>query len=364
MSAAQTVICNFWSRRFKSMNEKFSDCPQIRQRLTETRIGSAIAAAPQVSVIIPAYNITPYIKETLDSVFAQTYENFEVVLVNDGSQDTRELEIALKPYFDKIVYGKQANSGASLARNAAICLARGELLAFLDGDDIWKPEFLASSVDFLEKNDLEMVYCDAELFGAQLFAGRTFMQDAPSKSEVNTLSLINAECNVITSGTLIKKELTEKFDLFDTNLPRMQDFDLWFRFAKNGARIGFQTDVLIKYRVRPNSLSGTNVNRAERNIRALNVINDKYDLNEREKTVWHAQMALCEAELELEKGKLCLVQGDFSEAQTHIVKANKFYRKPKLSLLTMMMSISPQLALTLFKKIRPAEFSFISPDKS
>ena len=64
----------------------------------------------------------------------------------------------------------------------------------------------------------------------------------------------------------------------------MQDFDLWFRLAKNGAKIGYQTEVLLKYRVRPNSLSGTNVERAERNISALNVIREKYDLNERKKT--------------------------------------------------------------------------------
>ena len=346
------------------MEEKLSDCSNILKRLTEKRIGNKVAAAPKVSVIIPAYNIAPYIKESLDSVFAQTYKNFEVILINDGSKDTSELEVELASYFDKIVYGKQANMGASRARNAAICLARGELLAFLDGDDIWQPEILESNVNFLEKNNLEMAYCDAELFGESFFSGKTFMQNAPSNGEVTTVSLINAECNVITSGTIIKKDLTEKFGLFDVNLPLMQDFDLWFRLAKNGAKIGYQTKVSLKYRVRSSGLSGTNINRSERNIRALNVIKGKCELNEREKAVWEKQMAMCEAELELEKGKFCLAQGDFFNAQTHIVQANKFYRKPKLSLLSGLMKVSPKLAQSLFKKIRPAEFSFISPDKS
>lgn len=346
------------------MEEKLTDCPRIVKRLIEKRIGDRIADAPKVSVIIPAYNIAAYIAESLDSVFAQTYKNFEVVVINDGSTDTNELENALAPYFDQIIYGRQENLGAAPARNAAICLARGELLAFLDGDDVWHPDFLESSIEFLEKNDFEMVYCDAELFGESLFAGRTFMQNAPSNGAVTTISLITAGCNVITSGTVIKKDLIAKFNMFDTDLPRMQDFDLWFRLAKNKVRIGYQTKVLINYRVRPNSLSGTNVERSERNIRALNVIKNKYELDERENPMWEKQMAMCEAELELERGKLCLVQRDFSNAQTHFAKANEFYRKPKLSAINWLMRFSPHLTLRLFRKIRPSEFLFISPDES
>ena len=344
------------------MQEKYSDGAKIKQRLTEQRIGKNVSAdAPKVSVIIPAYNIAPFVKETLDSVFAQTYTDFEVILLNDGSKDSADLEKVLEPYFDKIIYGRQENAGASMARNAAICLARGTLLAFLDGDDIWLPNYLESQIAFLEKTDFEMIYCDALLFGEPLFAGQTFSQTSPSRGKVTTESLINTDCNVITSGTVLNKYLVEKFEMFDTDLPFMQDFDLWFRLAKSGARIGYQTEVLIKYRVRLGSLSGTNVNRSERNIRALNVIRDKYELDERELKVWEKQMLLCEAEHELEKGKLCLANGEFAEAQTHIAEANKYLRKPKLTLINWLIRLSPRLALRLFKQIRPAEFSFIAP---
>ncbi|CAN5380525.1 hypothetical protein BH20ACI1_BH20ACI1_00550 [soil metagenome] len=343
------------------MEEKFSDCPTILERLTEKRFGSQVAAAPKISVIIPAYNIAPYIKETLDSVFAQTYKDFEIVLVNDGSTDTEELEKVLAPYFDKIIYAEQTHLGASQTRNAAICLAQCEFLAFLDGDDIWFPGFLESSINYLEKNSLEMVYCDAELFGERLFSGKTFMQTAPSNGKVTAISLINCECNVITSGTVIKKDLIVKFNMFDTDFTQRQDFDLWFRLAKNGAKIGYQKKVLLKYRVRLSSLSGTNIDRAERNIRALDVVN-KYELNEQEKAVWEKQMALCEAQLELEKGKSCLISGDFPKARTHIAQANKFYRKSKLSLIIGLINFSPQLALRLFRKIRPSEVAFILPN--
>lgn len=315
--------------------------------------------APKVSVIIPAYNIAPYIIETLNSVFAQTYKDYEIIIVNDGSKDTKDLEIALEPFFDKIIYAEQTNAGASVARNSAISLARGELLAFLDGDDIWLPRFLESQINFLEKENLEMVYCDAEIFGDALFEGRSFMSDSPSNGAVTTESLITGECNVITSGTILKKDLIEKFGNFDVNIPRSQDFDLWFRLAKSGARIGYQREILLKYRVRPDNLSGGNVKRSERNIIALEMIKKKYDFTAHETEIWQKQMAQCEAELELEKGKFCLANGEFSEAQQHIAEANKYFRKPKLSLINWLVKFSPELALKLFKKSRPAEFSFI-----
>ncbi|CAN5265796.1 hypothetical protein BH10ACI1_BH10ACI1_33520 [soil metagenome] len=336
----------------------------MNEKITDVIKGKNISSnAPKVSVIIPAYNIAPYITETLNSVFAQTYTDYEIIIVNDGSKDTEELETALAPFFDKIIYGKQINAGASVARNSAISLARGELLAFLDGDDIWLPRFLESQIDFLEKQDLEMVYCDAEIFGDEFFDGENFMKNSPSVGAVTPESLITSECNVITSGTVLKKDLLERFGTFDVAIPRAQDFDLWFRLAKSGARIGYQREILLKYRVRPDNLSGSNVKRSERNIRALEIIKDKYDFNERETGIWEKQMALCEAEYELEKGKFYLANGEFAEAQTHIAEANKFFRKPKLSLMIWLINLSPQLAVRLFKKARPAEFSFIAPEK-
>lgn len=346
------------------LEEKYADREQIKLRITNLRVGRQTVEKPKVSVIIPAFDIAPFVCETLDSVFAQTYNNFEVILINDGSTDTAELNAALAPYFERIVYAEQANMGASRARNTAICLAKGEYLAFLDGDDIWLPDFLLSQVEFLERNNFDMVYCDAELFGEPLYEGERYTRTSPSRGKVSTESLISAECNVITSGTVLKKKWVVDFNLFDTELAQMQDFDLWYRLAKRGAKIGYQSGVLVKYRVRSNSLSGTNVERSYRNIRALNVISEKYGLTASERRVWEAQMTVYEAEYELEQGKFSLTKGDFPGARAHIVKANKYFRKPKLFLLTALLKISPELTLRLFKRFRPAEYSFIAPPKS
>ncbi len=96
----------------------------------------------------------------------------------------------------------------------------------------------------------------------------------------------------------------------------------------------------------------------------MEIVEKKYNLNEAEMKMWEKQVASCRAELELERGKLCLVQGDFTEAKNNFAVANKFYRKPKLSALNFLLRLSPRLTARLFKAIRPAEFSFIAPDKS
>ena len=110
-------------------------------------------SAPLVSVIIPAYNIAPYIGETLDSVFAQTFANYEVIVINDGSPDTDEFERVIEPYRERIRYISQKNGGASSARNAGLRAATGQLIAFLDGDDLWSPNYLEEQLKFIDGFD-------------------------------------------------------------------------------------------------------------------------------------------------------------------------------------------------------------------
>src|SRR5258705_13769750 len=99
-----------------------------------------------VSVVIPAFNVGDFIAQALDSVLAQKYRHFEIVVVNDGSPDTPVLEAALAPYRDRITYISQENAGPSAARNAGVERCRGDLIAFLDGDDIWLPDCLTEQV--------------------------------------------------------------------------------------------------------------------------------------------------------------------------------------------------------------------------
>ena len=106
---------------------------------------------PKVSVIIPTYNRSKYVTKAIDSVLAQTYRDFEIIVVDDGSTDnTKEV---LKPYTDRIKYLYQENTGVSAARNAGIRAAGGQWIAFLDSDDEWLPEKLSIQMDYLSRHN-------------------------------------------------------------------------------------------------------------------------------------------------------------------------------------------------------------------
>jgi len=157
-----------------------------------TPAGGAIAQgvgpagdAPAVSVIMPAYNVSQFISEALESVFAQTFKDYEVIVVNDGSPDTDELLRALAPYRGRIRYIEQENRGVSAARNAAIRAARGHYVAHLDPDDLWEPGYLAAQLaEFARDPSIDVLYPDALIFGDAPEAGRRFMDWCPSSGEV------------------------------------------------------------------------------------------------------------------------------------------------------------------------------------
>ncbi len=142
---------------------------------------------------MPAYNAAPYIGETLDSVFAQTFIDYEVIVVNDGAPDTLELERALVPYKSRIRYIKQENLGAGAARNEGLRAAQGEFIAFLDADDLWLPNYLEEQLKFIRANDFDLVCADAMHFGDSPLAGRTymeaFMETAPVEGELTHFAI-------------------------------------------------------------------------------------------------------------------------------------------------------------------------------
>lgn len=331
--------------------------------MSEKRTGkSAAPENPQVSVIIPCYNNHDLIAETLRTVFAQTFQDFEVILINDGSPDTAELEENLAPFFDKMIYVRQENKGASAARNTGIYFARGAYLAFLDGDDLWLPEYLEMQMKFIAESDFQMVYCDALMFGQKPWDGKKYMETAPSRGEVSAASLILTECNVITSGTVVEKKQVAARQGFDESAAalRVEDFDLWIGLAKQGCRIGYQQKVLLNYRVGFTGLSGGNVSRAERSVQALKLIKNKNQFTQNELAAWNLQLKRATAQLELEKGKFHLVQENFEQSLIHFAEANKFLRKKKLQFLIWLIKNKPRLVIKIYKKFRADEFKFVN----
>ena len=183
---------------------------------------TASSESPAVSVIVPAYNTAGYIAECLESVFAQTYRDFEVIVVNDESPDTPALERALEPFRSRIVYLTQKSVGFR-ARNTAIRASRGRYIALLDSDDAWNPDFLEVQVAALERDPtLDAIYPDAMLFGDHPHAGRTFMEICPSNGPVTFASLVTQRCNVLVS-LLMRREAMFRVGLFDESLRSVED---------------------------------------------------------------------------------------------------------------------------------------------
>ena len=125
---------------------------------------------PLVSIIVPCYNQAQYLAETLDSVLAQTYSNWECIIVNDGSPDnTEEIAKAYCVKDKKFIYISQDNAGVSMARNNGISISHGEYILPLDGDDLIAPTYLEKAISIFIKNpNTKLVYCEARKFGASM----------------------------------------------------------------------------------------------------------------------------------------------------------------------------------------------------
>ncbi|HMO82299.1 MAG TPA: glycosyltransferase family A protein [Pyrinomonadaceae bacterium] len=312
-------------------------------------------AEPPVSVIIPAYEVTEYIAETLDSVLAQSYENFEIVVVNDGCPDTVRLDAVLEPYLDKISYIKQPNTGASGARNTGIRNSTGEIIAFLDGDDIWYPDYLASQVAELRSRKLDLVYCDALLFGDPLFDGKSYSEQAPSSGEVTFDSLLMFECCPILSGTIARRQAIESVDGFAPELRRAMDFDLWLRLANDGAEMGYQRKLLLKYRVRRDGITGDSVRRVEREIELIGRFQRIFELNEEQETKVEKLLAGLNADRNVAVGKAYLVEGNYRSAITSLKKANEHRRSVYLSLIILALKYFPRMFRRIYVRVRRDE---------
>ncbi len=306
---------------------------------------------PTVSVIIPAYNVSPFIRETIDSVLAQTFTDYEIIVINDGSEDTEELEAALRPHMDRITYIKQENRGAGAARNAGLRAAKGEYVAFLDGDDVWLPEFLSDQLAFIQSgNGYDLVYADAVLFGDRRAAKGTIMQREPSNGPVTFESLIGERCVVNTSSVVARREPILEVGLFDEDLRNSQDFDLWLRLAmRDNARMNFQKKVLVRHRVWSGSLAFDGIKSVEGELRVLEKVGRRKDLTAQERATLARTVALRTASVEIDRGKRSLLQGEFKAAADSFRIANNYFHSWKLQLALFGLRVAPRLLQRAYK---------------
>lgn len=212
---------------------------------------------PLVSVVMPAYNAEAYLREAVESALGQTYENLEVVIVNDGSTDsTPELARSFGP---RVRVFDQENGGIANARNTAIRHARGSIIALLDADDVWMPTRIERCVDLLQSDPaLGFVTTDAFLLINDEQTDRRYYgayQRFPFPPADAQLTEI-ARRNFMFVSVVFDRRLLDITDrMFDQTMRAAEDFELWTRFLLAGARAGLVPEPLAWYRVRSDSVS-------------------------------------------------------------------------------------------------------------
>lgn len=185
---------------------------------------------PRVSVVIPTYNNARFVAEAVESVLQQTYRDYEIVVIDDGSTDTTRDVLA--PFQDRIHYLHQENAGAGAARNRGIEESRGELIAFLDSDDLWYKTKLEKSVAAFDRDrEAGLVY--NRYLQRDLDSGRERRGHVFGRSGRVAAEYILFFRGVHTSSVVIRRECFEKCGRFDPSLQLSQDVDLWLRIMED-----------------------------------------------------------------------------------------------------------------------------------
>lgn len=206
-----------------------------------------------VSVIVPVYNRENYVGETLDSILRQTYQNIEIVAVNDGSTDN-SLSVLLsykEQYPDKLLVIDQENQGQVKSRNNAILQASGEYIAFLDSDDLWLPEKLEKQLPLFVEN-VGLVYSGIHNIDDEGNIIDTELCRSDMRGNIYEKLLIR---NRMTGGTVVvRREVIEQVGMFDVEFAAAENWDLWLRVSKSYA-VDFVNEPLVKYRKHPGNMS-------------------------------------------------------------------------------------------------------------
>lgn len=214
---------------------------------------------PTVSVIMPAYKVADYIGEAIESVIAQTYTDWELIVIDDGSPDDSGAIAASYAACDRrIRVARQDNGGLSAARNHAIRLARGELVAILDSDDLWLQSFLAAQVALLQQHpDIDVVTGNAWNLGS--WRDGTPWRPYPDHRPQPSLMEILRDEEAIFIMAVVRRRVFEGIGGFDETLRSNEDYHFWLRAALAGFRFMRNDRPLGYYRRREGSLSANDI---------------------------------------------------------------------------------------------------------
>jgi glycosyltransferase involved in cell wall biosynthesis len=208
---------------------------------------------PLVSAVIPTFNRAWAIGRAVASVLAQDYQPLELIVVDDGSEDDTAHILEPLAAAGRLTLIRQPNGGVSAARNAGLRAARGDLLAFLDSDDEWRPGKIETQADFLERNPDQVLVQTQEIWFRQGRRVNPGLRHRKPAGDIFIPSL--ALCLISPSAVMLRRGLLDEVGLFDESLLAAEDYDLWLRvLARHPAGL-IDRELVIRHGGRPDQLS-------------------------------------------------------------------------------------------------------------
>lgn len=322
-------------------------------------------AKTRIAVVIPVYGAR-YLHASLASVFNQTRPADEVIVVDDGSPERSVIDDAVALYGNRVVRLRQPNLGAGAARNHGVRSTDADLIALLDADDSWTPELLREQERRLMRTrGCTLVYANATLIGTGPLPGRYFIDRAPSRGEVTVEALISQRCTVLTSSVLVRRSALVECGLFDEELWRGQDFDMWVRLAHRGARFEYTSAPLVVRRLHGANLSGDRMTELERARAVLVKLSVKLDLSPGEQDALRSRVGRLDSWAEAEQGKRSLKAGDVAAARARFARAANDQADWSTRAAAWAMRFAPTLThrayLLKTRRQRPAEGTLMAP---
>lgn len=317
---------------------------------------ATVSAIPRVAVIVPAYGVAHLLGEALASLQAQTMIEWEAVVIDDGALD--DVAGAVAPFLTdpRIRFLATANHGVSAARNTAIAATRAPLIALLDGDDLLRPGYLATTVSLLETEPAaRLVTVNARIFGAVARERRCFVaRQGRDDGLRGSLADVLDRSFKVYIGTTYRREDFDHIGGFDPAMKHAEDFDLWVRLLTIGGEARFVNAVLGDYRVRANSASAQGQQMLQGNIRVYEKARALLAEDAPEQALVTRLIAETQASLAFEQAIDLVIDGNTRRGLEELRSADGQINGPVWGLSFKLWRIIPALARPMLKWRRRA----------
>jgi len=202
-----------------------------------------------ISVVMPVYNAEDHLEESIESILSQSFENFEFIIIDDCSEDNSKEIIDKYRSKDKRIklLRNEENKGATYSINKGIKKAKGKYIARMDADDISKKERLEKQYEFMEENE-EVAALGTKAWNINEEGEKTNKRNVPETNE-EIMNIITLMCPMIHPSVMLRKEKIEEVGLYNEDLRKAQDYDLWFRLAAKGYKMHNLQERLLLYRL-------------------------------------------------------------------------------------------------------------------